>query len=181
VEEASRSISETQKHLDEKLDGIYKILQQWGSPSEMGSAEKPSRTSPVPPRPPPPYPNTLTPDEMAFLRKQEAAGKISLHPDPFTTSSAFTSASSSSDALTFTISNPHQHTNHGIIYTHYPLILINQTNRHKPHQILLALHNHQPIPTHNLISVPFQTIPSPNSPTKHLIYTETTIPSSTFQ
>jgi hypothetical protein len=42
----------TQKQMDEKLDGIVKMLAQLNTSSEMGSAEKPhqpTHTSPIPP------------------------------------------------------------------------------------------------------------------------------------
>jgi hypothetical protein len=38
VEEASRFFGVTQKQMDEKLDSIYKLLIQWNSGTEVGSA-----------------------------------------------------------------------------------------------------------------------------------------------
>jgi hypothetical protein len=77
VEEASKLFGVTQKQMDEKLDGIYMLLTQWNSGSELGSAQQPQRpftTSPTPP----PHPNTnpgLTIEELAFLKRQESCRK----------------------------------------------------------------------------------------------------------
>jgi hypothetical protein len=82
VEEAAKSMAETHKMIDVKLNGLYKVMQQWNSSSESGSQERPQRPFPNPPSPHQPTQTTLlTADELAFLRKQEVAGKISLHQE----------------------------------------------------------------------------------------------------
>jgi hypothetical protein len=40
VEEASKFFGESQKRMDDKIDGIFRLMQQSSSPSEMGGAEK---------------------------------------------------------------------------------------------------------------------------------------------
>jgi hypothetical protein len=68
VEEVGKVFDETQRLMDDKLDGIHKLLTQWNSSSESGSA---SKSNPIPNTPslPPhdPY-NRLTEDELAFLK-----------------------------------------------------------------------------------------------------------------
>jgi hypothetical protein len=82
VEEAGRVISDTQRLMDEKVDSIHKMLSQWNTGSKFGSSPRPHHTPNKPaPLPPEPY-NRFSPDELAFLKKQEAAGKISLHIGP---------------------------------------------------------------------------------------------------
>jgi hypothetical protein len=77
------------------MDSIYQLLKLWGFSDEMGSAHK--TQPPSTPSPPPTYTHTiLTEDELAFLRKQEVAGKISLHHHPFNNTSKFAQEASSS-------------------------------------------------------------------------------------
>jgi hypothetical protein len=82
VEEAGLIFWETQKKMDDKLDGIHQLLTQWTSSSELGSTHKLPRPVNLSPSPSPQF-TTLTPDELALLKKQEPEGKISQHPDPF--------------------------------------------------------------------------------------------------
>jgi hypothetical protein len=68
----------------------------------MGSAERFQKPSPNSPTPPPSVPqHTLTTEEVAFLKRREAVGKISLHQIPFTNTSPLTTNSLAIDSLTF--------------------------------------------------------------------------------
>jgi hypothetical protein len=89
VEEASKQFGEIQKKMDDKLDSIHKLIYQWNG-SEMGSAQRPQRPTSSSPSPIPDPPPQLTTEGMAFLKKQEVAGKISLHPDSFIHTGKFT-------------------------------------------------------------------------------------------
>jgi hypothetical protein len=60
----------------------------------------------------------LTAHELAFLKTQEAAGKISLHTAPHQSLDNTAIASSNAASLTFNIPNPHTNTQPGIVYTH---------------------------------------------------------------
>jgi hypothetical protein len=83
VEEATKSITNTHKKIDAKLDGLYKLLQQCNSPSEFSNMEKPHHPFPIPPSPIQQIHHTLlTADELAYLKKQEVVVKILLHRDP---------------------------------------------------------------------------------------------------
>jgi hypothetical protein len=128
VEETVRSMSETHTLLDGKLDGIYKILQQMTS-SDFGSAEK----SPRPISNTTPIQSTtttlLTAVELAYLKKQEAAGKISLHHSSYIPTTPNTTEAQSSPSLTFHIPDPTTSANQGIVYTH---ILIEPTTHPNP-------------------------------------------------
>jgi hypothetical protein len=79
VEEVTKSFAEIQKHMDDTVDGIHRMLMWWNSSSELGSNPRSSR--PIDSSPPPPstetYPS-LTPNEMTFLKKHEATGKNTL-------------------------------------------------------------------------------------------------------
>jgi hypothetical protein len=66
VEESTKVIADTQL----KMDGIYKLLQQWGSSSEMGSVERPQQPGTMSPPPPPSHP-MLTTYEFSFMKKQD--------------------------------------------------------------------------------------------------------------
>jgi hypothetical protein len=71
--------------LEDKLDEIYRMMAQWNSSSEMGSGQRPQQHTTLPT--PPLTPHTmLNADDLAVLKKQEAQGKISIHIDPFYTS-----------------------------------------------------------------------------------------------
>jgi hypothetical protein len=59
---------------------------------------------------------TLTSEELAFLKKHEAAGKISLHQEPFITNQ-FQTKTSSLGTLTFTIPQPNHNIEPGFVYT----------------------------------------------------------------
>jgi hypothetical protein len=37
LEDATKSVAETHKQIDAKLDGLFKVMQQWNLPSENGS------------------------------------------------------------------------------------------------------------------------------------------------
>jgi hypothetical protein len=112
VEEASNHFGVTQKKMDDKLDGICMMLAQLNASSEFGSAQRlhPTSTSPSPPPP-----TGLSPDDMAFIKRQEAQGKISIlnsHlPDPTT----FTT--DTTDSITFTTPEPNNTTPHDFVYT----------------------------------------------------------------
>jgi hypothetical protein len=77
VEEATKSITNTHKKIDAKLDGLYKLLQQCNSPSEFSNMEKPHHPFPIQQI----HHTLLTADELAYLKKQEVV-KILLHRDP---------------------------------------------------------------------------------------------------
>jgi SMC interacting uncharacterized protein involved in chromosome segregation len=47
VEKVTKHVVETHKQIDDKLDGLYKLLQQWNSPSEHGSQENLRDPSPT--------------------------------------------------------------------------------------------------------------------------------------
>jgi hypothetical protein len=64
VEETSHMLAKTQKQLNEKLDGIYNLLTQWNSSSEMGSAPRTHRQI-HPSVSPSPNHQTLTLEELA--------------------------------------------------------------------------------------------------------------------
>jgi hypothetical protein len=83
LEDAGKVFAEIQNKMDDKVDSIHKLLMQW-APNESGSAQRPhTRSSPSFTPPPPDQQTLLTSDELAFLKKQEAAGKISLLPESF--------------------------------------------------------------------------------------------------
>jgi hypothetical protein len=106
VEDITKSLADTHKQIDAKMDGISKMLQQWNSSSEFGSQEKLSKTFPNPPSPQQITPiHMLTADEMAFLKRQEVVGKISLHQEPPHSSDIPHPDSSSAPNLTFDIPN----------------------------------------------------------------------------
>jgi hypothetical protein len=70
VEATSKLLAETQQKMDEKVDAIYKLLQQWNG-SEIGSGQKshpPLNSSPTPPHNQGNYP-TLSVQDLAFLKK----------------------------------------------------------------------------------------------------------------
>jgi hypothetical protein len=102
VEDATKSVAETHKLIDAKLDGLYRVMQQWNSSSEFGSQERPPRPFPNPPSPTTTTQNTLlTADELAYLKKQEAAGKILLHQDPSSSTHTVTTNNTASASLPF--------------------------------------------------------------------------------
>jgi hypothetical protein len=84
----------------------------------MGSAEK----RPILASPPSntPAPTLLTPDEMAFLKKQEVVGKISLHQPIYPSTTSFTTNTLASPSLSFTVPDPRYTNQHGFVYTHHP-------------------------------------------------------------
>jgi hypothetical protein len=137
VEEVTKTISDTQQNIDDKIDGMFKMMQQRNASSEMGSAEKrcfPSSSSP----PNPAAPTLLTPEKMAFLKKQEAAGKILLHQQTYPSSTSFTTETTPSISLSFHIPDPRPSTQPGQVYTHiHPAPHTN--NPPSPNQ---SIHNH---------------------------------------
>lgn len=119
VEEAGKIFGETQRKMDEKLDLIHKLLTQGSFTTEFGSAQN-SPPNPQPsPTPPPEHLATMTADEMAFLKKQEATGKISLHTQPFLHTSKFPSDPSSSEFNQFSQIEPTKPPEHGYVYTEH--------------------------------------------------------------
>jgi hypothetical protein len=70
IEEVGKGFGESQKVLEDKLDGIYMMMAQWNSSSEMGSGQRPQRhtISPTPPLTPR---TMLNADDLAVLKKQE--------------------------------------------------------------------------------------------------------------
>jgi hypothetical protein len=71
------------------------------------------------PTPPPHHLATLTADEMAFLKKQEASSKISLHTQPFLHTSKFPNDPSTSDFNQFPHIEPIKPPEHGYFYTNH--------------------------------------------------------------
>jgi hypothetical protein len=114
VEEAGKVFGDTQRLMDENLDGIYKMMTQWNSSSEMGSGQRPQRhtTSPTPPLTPQ---TMLNAEDLAILKKQEAQSKITIHLDPFYSSSQPNTEASSSTM--FAPLDPHTYTPSGFVYT----------------------------------------------------------------
>jgi hypothetical protein len=78
MEEAGKVFSDTQAKMDDKIDNMFKMMQLWNATSEFGSAQKCSPYHHSSPTPPNQTYQTLTPDELAFLKKHEATGKITL-------------------------------------------------------------------------------------------------------
>jgi hypothetical protein len=69
VEAVTKDIVETHKQLDDKMDGIYKLIQQWNSSSDAGSPKKPPKPFPNPPSPQTTIqPHMLTADDLTFLK-----------------------------------------------------------------------------------------------------------------
>jgi hypothetical protein len=119
VEEASKYFTDMQKYMDDKIDGMIKMMQQWNSASEMSSSDRPPRPYQLSPTPPPPL-TSLTPEELAFLKRQEAAGKISLMHETSPSTSQTTTETTPSNSLTFHIPNTHYQPTHRFVYTHTP-------------------------------------------------------------
>jgi hypothetical protein len=84
VEEAGQFFSETQKKIDDKMDNICLMLQNWPAGSELGSADHFSRRpfSPSPPL----GTSSQTVEELAMLQKQQAEGKTPFQQPSITTS-----------------------------------------------------------------------------------------------
>jgi hypothetical protein len=69
--------------MDDKVDAIHKLLLQLNT-TDLSSAKKSlPQTSPSTTPPPSASDPLLTSEDIAFLKKQEAAGKISLHHESF--------------------------------------------------------------------------------------------------
>jgi hypothetical protein len=116
VEEASRVFGETQKQMDNKLDGIYQLLSQFTSGSEFGSAQKAQQHHTTSPSPPPHTSHTiLSPEDLAFLKNQETWGKISIQTSPFTDST--NTSTGTTNTLAFNTSNRQTTTTPGFVYT----------------------------------------------------------------
>jgi hypothetical protein len=142
VEEASKGFGETQKLMDEKLDDIHKLISQWNSTSDTDSLHK---SPPLYKQSPPSQTHldlhtTLTVDELAFLRKQEAVGKISLHTETFPNTTMLNHHASTLD--------PNQPINPCFVYTHIPphtkpiaTLKTNQTSI-PPNQTPIDMHRH---------------------------------------
>jgi hypothetical protein len=67
VEEASKFFGETQKKMDDKIDGLVKMMQQWNALSDMSSTERTPQpfTTSQSPQPHQTTQTMLTPDELA--------------------------------------------------------------------------------------------------------------------
>jgi hypothetical protein len=117
VEEATKSITNTHKKIDAKLDGLYKLLQQCNSPSEFSNMEKPHHPFPIQQI----HHTLLTADELAYLKKQEVV-KILLHRDPPPSSMhTVTHDTYASASLSFHIPDQHNTANSGFVYAQpYP-------------------------------------------------------------
>jgi hypothetical protein len=118
VEDTSRVFGETQLKIDEKVDGIYKLLTQWNSCSEIGSAQR--SPHPLNQSSSPPHQDTihqLSSEELATLKKQEAQGKILLHTT-LLGSAQVDQDNTGSDTLTFGMPDTHTLPHHGFVYTH---------------------------------------------------------------
>jgi hypothetical protein len=83
----------------------------------------------------------VTADELTYVKKQEAAGKISLHHTPYTTINPNTTDTPASPSLTFHMLDTNPNSPHGFVYTQVhtdPHITLNPpsptTNQHPPHQ-----------------------------------------------
>jgi hypothetical protein len=124
VEIVTKDVVDTHKQLDDKMDGIYKLIQQWNSSSEYGSHEKPPK-----PFPNPPSSNT---------------SKIPLHTAPYQSFESIASASSTVASLTFNIPNPHTNTQPGTIYTH---LFPNTSALHTPNNTTNPYTNTPPNPS----------------------------------
>jgi hypothetical protein len=82
MSEVAKSFGETQLKIDEKVDSIFKLLTQWNSSNKFGSSQKAPIFFNPPSTPPSQLTEThtlLTPEDLAFRRKQEVGGKIFLH------------------------------------------------------------------------------------------------------
>jgi hypothetical protein len=161
VKETTGNVADTHKQIDGKLDGLYKLLQQWTFPSEQGSQEKTNRPFPNPPSPQQATTTTLlTAEEMAFLKKQEVAGKISLHHTPSTSSSSFNIATTNQPSHTFQIPHTTQTTQPGMGYTQ---LFPDNTSPHTP--LPQNLHTTQPhLYPHNTTNT---FMPDPARPNQH--------------
>jgi hypothetical protein len=95
VEEASRVFGETQKQMDNKLDGIYQLLIQFTSGSEFGSAQKAQQHHTTSPSPPPHTSHTIL--------------------SPFTDST--NTSTYTTNTLAFNTSNRQPTTTPGFVYT----------------------------------------------------------------
>jgi hypothetical protein len=112
VEEATKFVVDTHAEINAKLDDLYKLLQQRNSPNEFSSQKKPQHPFPNPPSPTQLNTHTLlTADELPYLKKQEAADKISLHQDPSNSTHTLLHDSTVSSPLTFNIPS-HSSTRH---------------------------------------------------------------------
>jgi hypothetical protein len=132
VEEAGKFFGETQRLMDEKLDNICRMLVQANLSSEPSSVRKspPLTTSPNDPQ-------TLSVKKMAFLRKQEAAGKFSLFQEPFPKTDKPNLGASTSTTPTFTFHPPNNHTQQGFGYINQipePSTRLQLPNQNPSHQ-----------------------------------------------
>jgi hypothetical protein len=120
VEEVTQYFSQTQQKIEEKMDGMTRMMQQWNSSSEFSSAEKAPRIVLDSPSPPPNHRGTtLTAQEYAFLKQQEASGKILIHNTP-PPNSHTTIETSSNQSFAFNNPDPHPTNTSGIVYTINP-------------------------------------------------------------
>jgi hypothetical protein len=122
------------------MDGMTRMMQHWNTSSELSSAEKDPRILLDSPSIPPQN-TTLTAEEYAFLKHQEAKGKILLHNT--TPNKSHTPAeTSSTHSFAFPNSEPQANTTSRIVYTINPDYTTspnpnttqnhNQTNTYKP-------------------------------------------------
>jgi hypothetical protein len=123
VEEASNHFGVTQKKMVDKLDGICMMLAQLNASSEFGSAQRlhPTSTSPSPPPP-----TGLSPNDMAFIKRQEAQGKISILNSHLSDPTTFTT--DTTDSITFTMSEPNNTIPHHMTLFTPIYTLIHQTS-----------------------------------------------------
>jgi hypothetical protein len=116
VEEASNYFGATQKKMDDQLDGICLMLAQLSDGSDFGSAQKqhPTTASPLPPPP-----TGLTQDGLAFLKKQEAQGKISILNTSLPNSTPYITYTT--DTITLNTFERNHTSPQRFAYTHIPL------------------------------------------------------------
>jgi hypothetical protein len=99
--------------------------------------------------PPPDTTATLTMEELAFLKKQEAAWKISLHHETLPHPTNHSTQPSSSTQPTFTFLEPHHTTELSIVYNEqYNTTYQSPPNQTPPHPDTPP-HQHHPFPNHH--------------------------------
>jgi hypothetical protein len=98
VESTGKVFIENQQNMDDKLDVIYALLKQWNRNDVDSDRKSHLHTNPSPTPPPNQTTiSTLTTEELAFLKKQEADGKITIQHQAFLNTNQFQHEASTSE------------------------------------------------------------------------------------